>query len=203
VPARALLAVEAFPVTEGTNGTKIQKHRPRDLAVQRLTGTAAAPPLPSLPRPCRRLPSALLLTPRLAMTEAWPRLEARLRGLFSDLDRPAARAGRGPTGVAATLAGEYPICAPPAASCMAGAIMAFADTLGAVARVLNVPEGAGTATIESKTNSFRPATVESTVTGTTTPLNKGRRTQTWGTRATSASRASAWWRWCTQTQMVL
>jgi len=33
-----------------------------------------------------------------------------------------------------------------------GAIMAFADTLGAVAAILNMPQGARTTTIESKTN---------------------------------------------------
>src|SRR5215469_5455449 len=33
-----------------------------------------------------------------------------------------------------------------------GAIMAFADTLGAIGAFLNLPEGAGTTTIESKTN---------------------------------------------------
>jgi 1,4-dihydroxy-2-naphthoyl-CoA hydrolase len=36
-----------------------------------------------------------------------------------------------------------------------GAVMAFADTLGAVSTILNLPQGAGTTTIESKTN-FRP-----------------------------------------------
>jgi 1,4-dihydroxy-2-naphthoyl-CoA hydrolase len=33
-----------------------------------------------------------------------------------------------------------------------GAIMAFADTLGAAGTILNLPEGAGTTTLESKTN---------------------------------------------------
>ena len=36
-----------------------------------------------------------------------------------------------------------------------GAIMGFADTLGALCAYLNLPEGATTATIESKTNFFR------------------------------------------------
>jgi fatty-acyl-CoA synthase len=48
VPAR-VFAIEAFPVTEGTNATKIQKHRLRDIAVQRLADTAAAPRRPSTP----------------------------------------------------------------------------------------------------------------------------------------------------------
>ncbi len=33
-----------------------------------------------------------------------------------------------------------------------GALMAFADTLGAAGTVINLPEGHATATIESKTN---------------------------------------------------
>ncbi len=37
-----------------------------------------------------------------------------------------------------------------------GAIMTLADTIGALCAFLNIPEGAGTATIESKTNFFRP-----------------------------------------------
>ena len=66
-----------------------------------------------------------------------------------------------------------------------GAIMAFADTLGAVATVVNLPPGAGTTTIESKTNFFRPASVGTEVFGECTPLHKGRRSQTWQTRVTT------------------
>jgi uncharacterized protein (TIGR00369 family) len=36
-----------------------------------------------------------------------------------------------------------------------GAIMTFADTLGATCAFLNLPDGATTATVESKTNFFR------------------------------------------------
>ena len=56
-----------------------------------------------------------------------------------------------------------------------GALMAFADTLGAVCASLNLPEGAMTTTIESKTNFFRAVTAGE-VTGTSTPLHVGRRT---------------------------
>jgi len=55
-----------------------------------------------------------------------------------------------------------------------GALMAFADTLGGTAAFLNLPEGAGTTTIESKTNFFRAVT-KGHVYGTTTPLHVGRR----------------------------
>ncbi len=56
-----------------------------------------------------------------------------------------------------------------------GAIMAFADTLGAVCASLNLPEGAFTTTIESKTNFFRAVT-EGVVEGSARPLHVGRRT---------------------------
>jgi uncharacterized protein (TIGR00369 family) len=54
-----------------------------------------------------------------------------------------------------------------------GALMGFADTLGGVCAFLNLPEGATTATIESKTNFFR-AVREGTVIGVTRPLHVGR-----------------------------
>jgi 1,4-dihydroxy-2-naphthoyl-CoA hydrolase len=54
-----------------------------------------------------------------------------------------------------------------------GALMGFADTLGGLCAFLNLPEGATTATIESKTNFFR-AVREGTVTGLTRPLHVGR-----------------------------
>ena len=56
-----------------------------------------------------------------------------------------------------------------------GALMAFADTVGAVCAVANLPQGASTSTIESKTNFFR-AVREGTVTATSTPLHVGRTT---------------------------
>jgi uncharacterized protein (TIGR00369 family) len=54
-----------------------------------------------------------------------------------------------------------------------GALMGFADTLGAVCAFLNLPQGATTATVESKTNFFR-AVRAGTVTGVTRPLHVGR-----------------------------
>ena len=56
-----------------------------------------------------------------------------------------------------------------------GALMAFADTLGALCASLNLPEGAFTTTIESKSNFFR-AVREGEVHGTTKPLHAGRTT---------------------------
>jgi uncharacterized protein (TIGR00369 family) len=82
-----------------------------------------------------------------------------------------------------------------------GAIMAFADTLGAAATVLNLAEGKGTTTIESKANFLGPAPVGTTVTGETTPVHRGRRTQVWTTRITTAEGKLV--AVVTQTQMVL
>jgi uncharacterized protein (TIGR00369 family) len=56
-----------------------------------------------------------------------------------------------------------------------GALMALADSLGGVCAFLNLPEGAGTATIESKTNFFRGVR-EGHAHATTHPLHVGRTT---------------------------
>ena len=66
-----------------------------------------------------------------------------------------------------------------------GAIMAFADTLGALATIANLQDGAGTTTIESKTNFVRAAAVGSRIVGETTPLHRGGRTMVWQTRVTT------------------
>ena len=59
-----------------------------------------------------------------------------------------------------------------------GAIMALADSVGAAATVVNLPEEAkGTTTIESKTNFIGPASEGATVIATATPVHRGRRTQ--------------------------
>jgi 1,4-dihydroxy-2-naphthoyl-CoA hydrolase len=57
-----------------------------------------------------------------------------------------------------------------------GAIMAFADTLGAVAAILNMPEGSRTTTIESKTNFIGGAPMGTRVVGEAVPVHKGRTT---------------------------
>ena len=82
-----------------------------------------------------------------------------------------------------------------------GAIMAFADTLGAAGTILNLPEGAGTTTLESKTNFIAGAPRGVRLIGEATPVHRGRRTQVWTTRiATAEGRLIAV---ITQTQMVL
>ena len=82
-----------------------------------------------------------------------------------------------------------------------GAIMAFADTLGAAGTILNLPEGAGTTTIESKTNFIAAAPLGARVTGEATPVHRGRRTMVWQTRITNA--AGRLVALVTQTQLVL
>jgi uncharacterized protein (TIGR00369 family) len=82
-----------------------------------------------------------------------------------------------------------------------GAIMAFADTLGAAGTVLNLPAGAGTTTIESKTNFLAAAPAGAKLLGEALPVHRGRRTMVWQTRLTLENgRAVAL---VTQTQMVL
>jgi 1,4-dihydroxy-2-naphthoyl-CoA hydrolase len=82
-----------------------------------------------------------------------------------------------------------------------GALMAFADTLGAAATALNLPAGSGTTTLESKTNFLRAGPLGATLVATATPIHRGRRTQVWQTRIeTDEGKLVAV---VTQTQMVL
>jgi uncharacterized protein (TIGR00369 family) len=67
-----------------------------------------------------------------------------------------------------------------------GTLMAFADTVGAAGTVLNLPAGATTTTIESKTNFFA-AGRSGTVRAEATPLHRGKRTMVWQTRVTDES----------------
>ena len=82
-----------------------------------------------------------------------------------------------------------------------GAIMALADTLGAVATFVNLPSGFGTTTIESKTNFIAAAPEDDMVRAECTPVHIGRTTMVWQTRVTRADgRLVAL---ITQTQLVL
>jgi 1,4-dihydroxy-2-naphthoyl-CoA hydrolase len=82
-----------------------------------------------------------------------------------------------------------------------GAIMAFADTLGAVATVLNLPPDGRTATIESKTNFLRPASVGSQVIGECTALHRGKTMMTWQTKV--AAEDGTLVAFVVQTQIIL
>jgi uncharacterized protein (TIGR00369 family) len=102
--------------------------------------------------------------------------------------------------VVAELTVREDLCTSPAVM-HGGAIMAFADTLGAAGTILNLPEGAGTTTLESKTNFIAGAPLGARLIGEATPVHRGRRTQVWTTRiATAEGRLIAV---VTQTQMVL
>ena len=104
-----------------------------------------------------------------------------------------------PDRVTAELMVRADLCTRPAVL-HGGAIMAFADTLGAAGTVLNLPEGAWTTTIESKTNFIGPAPLGSRVVGEATPVHRGRTTMVWQTRVTTeAGRLVAL---VTQTQLV-
>lgn len=72
---------------------------------------------------------------------------------------------------------------------------------GAIGAVVNMPQGHGTATIESKTNFIGAAASGSTVTGESTPVHKGRTTQVWQTRITNADGKLV--ALVTQTQIVM
>jgi 1,4-dihydroxy-2-naphthoyl-CoA hydrolase len=85
--------------------------------------------------------------------------------------------------------------------CHGGAFMAFADTVGAVGTVVNLPPNTRTTTIESKTNFMGAAPVNSRVIAEAIPVHKGRTTQVWQTTIkTEAGKLCAI---VTQTQMVL
>lgn len=82
-----------------------------------------------------------------------------------------------------------------------GAIMAMADNMGGVAAMINLPPGARTTTLESKTNFIAAAPVGSRVLAETTPVHRGKTTMIWQTRITlDSGRLVAL---VTQTQMVL
>jgi uncharacterized protein (TIGR00369 family) len=83
-----------------------------------------------------------------------------------------------------------------------GALMALADTVGAAATFLNLPEGAkGTTTIESKTNFVAAAPAGEVLTAIATPVHRGGRTQVWQTRIVRDDRKLV--ALVTQTQMIL
>jgi 1,4-dihydroxy-2-naphthoyl-CoA hydrolase len=82
-----------------------------------------------------------------------------------------------------------------------GAYMAFADTLGAIGTVINMPQGKRTTTTDSSTKFIGSARVETTVTGESIALHRGRTTMVWQTTVRSSEG-----KLCavvTQTQLIL
>src|SRR5260221_13757272 len=107
-------------------------------------------------------------------------IQDRLRGLFPDL-LGIELTEVAPERVAARLTVRAALCTT-GKVLHGGAIMAFADTLGAVGTFVNLPDGARTTTIESKTNFLGAAPLGATVIGESTPVHRGRTTMVWQTR---------------------
>jgi|SRR5690349_18088915 len=82
-----------------------------------------------------------------------------------------------------------------------GSVMAFADTLGAIATLVNLPADATTTTIESKTNFIGAARAGTAVTGECTAIHRGRTTMVWQTRVSREDGKLV--AVVTQTQLVL
>jgi len=130
--------------------------------------------------------------------DASPMLQKAIEGLFPGLlDVRFLSASK--ERVVAELKVRRDLCTLPGRA-HGGALMAFADTLGACGAVLNLSEGAGTTTLESKTNFFAAGLEGGTLRGEATPLHIGRRTMVWQTRITAGDALVAL---VTQTQMVL
>lgn len=85
--------------------------------------------------------------------------------------------------------------------CHGGAYMAFADTIGAVATVLNLPEGARTTTIESKTNFIGAIKAGEVARAECRPVHRGGTTMVWQTNILRPDGKLA--AVVTQTQLVL
>lgn len=126
-------------------------------------------------------------------------LQERLKGLLPDL-LGIEFVDVTPDKVVATLRVRPDLCTV-GGILHGGSIMAFADTLGAIGTVASMPQGATTATLESKTNFVGGAPSGSTVTGEATPVHKGRTTQVWQTRITGAEGKLV--ALVTQTQIVM
>jgi 1,4-dihydroxy-2-naphthoyl-CoA hydrolase len=105
-----------------------------------------------------------------------------------------------PDRVEAVLPVREELCTRPAVL-HGGAVIALADTLGAIATMANIVEGATTTTIESKTNFFAAIPVGDTARAECTPLHRGRTTMVWQTRVTRGDGRLA--ALVIQTQLVL
>jgi 1,4-dihydroxy-2-naphthoyl-CoA hydrolase len=82
-----------------------------------------------------------------------------------------------------------------------GAYMAFADTLGAVGTLLNLAPGKRTTTTDSSTKFIAGARLDTTVTGESVALHRGRTTMVWQTSIRNAEGKLC--ALVTQTQLVL
>ena len=126
-------------------------------------------------------------------------IQEKVRGLLPDL-MGINFTDVTPERVVATLAVRKDLCTL-GDNLHGGAIMAFADTLGAVVAILNMPQGARTTTIESKTNFIGGAPMGTTVTGESVAVHKGRTTVV--CQSTVRSETGKLVALVTQTQLVI
>jgi len=126
-------------------------------------------------------------------------MQERFKGLLPDLIG-LELAEATPDKVLATMAVRRDLCTI-GDNLHGGAIMAFADTLGAIAAILNMPQGSRTTTIESKTNFIGGAALGTRVTGESVPVHRGRTTVVCQT--TVRSEAGKLVALVTQTQLVI
>jgi 1,4-dihydroxy-2-naphthoyl-CoA hydrolase len=126
-------------------------------------------------------------------------LQARLQPLFPGLMGVQLREAT-PERVVATMHVRADLCTA-GGILHGGAHMAFADTLGAVGTILNLPPGKRTTTTDSSTKFIGGAKVDTVVTGESIALHRGRTTMVWQTTIRNAEG-----KLCsvvTQTQLVL
>ena len=126
-------------------------------------------------------------------------MQERFKGLLPDL-MGLELTDATPDKVVATLKVRKDLCTI-GENLHGGAIMAFADTLGAIAAILNMPEGSRTTTIESKTNFIRGAALGTRIVGESVPVHRGRTTVVCQT--TVRSEAGKLVALVTQTQLVI
>ncbi len=144
-------------------------------------------------------PQAHLQNEALAMNRDLTALQALLAPLFPGL-MGLQLTEVGPERVVATMKVRADLCTT-GGILHGGAVMAFADTLGAVGTFVNLGEGKGTTTVDSSTKFIGAAKVGSTVTGESTPFHRGKTTMVWQTLIkTEAGKLCAV---VTQTQLVL
>jgi 1,4-dihydroxy-2-naphthoyl-CoA hydrolase len=105
-----------------------------------------------------------------------------------------------PTRVVATMLVRKDLCTA-GGILHGGAHMAFADTLGAVGTIINLPPGKRTTTTDSSTKFIGGAAVGTVVTGESVAMHRGRTTMVWQTsiRNDQGKLCSV----VTQTQLVL
>ena len=126
-------------------------------------------------------------------------IQQRLKGIFPDflgIELSAVETER----VTASLTVREAICTT-GKIMHGGAIMAFADTLGAVGTIVNLGPGKRTTTTDSSTKFIAGARVDTEVVGECVALHRGRTTMVWQTSVRNAEG-----KLCavvTQTQLVL